>query len=123
MDDTMKVEFPLGPRAVVLSRPTEGQLFAITILRMPRDGDDAKTRHRFLERIIRFLEVLAGPEQWSEIEDALLSEQVKPEELLRLFTDVTHFDWAAHAKEQPVQPEPEDEPEPERRAPRVVSGG
>lgn len=119
----MKVEFPLGPRAVVLSRPTEGQLFAITILRMPRDGDDAKTRHRFLERIIRFLEVLAGPDQWAEIEDALLSEQVRPDELLRLFTDVTHFDWAAHAKEQAVQPEPEDKPEPERRAPRVVSGG
>lgn len=119
----MKVEFPLGPRAVVLSRPTEGQLFAITILRMPRDGDDAKTRHRFLERIIRFLEVLAGPEQWSEIEDALLSEEVKPEELLRLFTDVTHFDWAAHDAHVRPSPRPEDESEPERRAPRVVSGG
>jgi hypothetical protein len=123
MDDTMKVEFPLGPRAVVLSRPTEGQLFAITILRMPRDGDDAKTRHRFLERIIRFLEVLAGPEQWSEIEDALLSEQVKPEELLGLFSDVTQFDWAAHDAHVRPSPRPEDEPEPERRAPRVVSGG
>jgi hypothetical protein len=123
MDDTMKVEFPLGKRTVIMSRPSEGQMLAITILRMPKEGDEAKVKHRFLQRIIRFMEVLAGPEQWQEIEDALLAEEIEPGELLNLFTDVTQFDWTAHATEQTAVPEPEDEPEPVRRAPRVVSGG
>jgi hypothetical protein len=124
MDDTMKVEFPLGNRSVIMSRPSEGQLLAITILRMPKEGDEPAVKHRFLQRIIRFLEVLAGAGQWQEIEDGLLAEEIEPGDLLTLFSDVTQFDWAGLAKAQ-ARPSrrPEDESEPERRAPRVVSGG
>ena len=126
----MKVEFPLGNRSVIMSRPSEGQLLAITILRMPKEGDEAKVKHRFLQRIIRFLEVLAGPEQWQEIEDGLLAEEIEPGDLLTLFSDVTQFDWAAHATDALAEAIEREEikqgarvPAPERRAPRVVSGG
>jgi hypothetical protein len=123
MDDTMKVEFPLGNRSVIMSRPSEGQLLAITILRMPKEGDEPAVKHRFLQRIIRFLEVLAGAGQWQEIEDGLLAEEIEPGDLLTLFSDVTQFDWAGQAATPETHHVAETIPEPERRAPRVVSGG
>lgn len=127
----MKVEFPLGNRSVIMSRPSEGQLLAITILRMPKEGDEPAVKHRFLQRIIRFLEVLAGAGQWQEIEDGLLAEEIEPGDLLTLFSDVTQFDWEAHdPRNDAIQHAIEREeakqglsPEPERRVPRVVSGG
>lgn len=119
----MKVEFPLGNRSVIMSRPSEGQLLAITILRMPKEGDEPAVKHRFLQRIIRFLEVLAGAGQWQEIEDGLLAEEIEPGDLLTLFSDVTQFDWAGQATTPETRHVAETIPEPERRAPRVVSGG
>lgn len=125
MDDILKVEFPIGSRTVVMSRPSEGQLFAITVIRKPKEGDGPEVKHRFTERIIRFLEALAGPGQWAGIEDGLLAGEIEPLQLFELFTDVTRFDWAAHARQaEAATPEPDTEPAPDARpAPRVVSGG
>lgn len=125
MDDILKVEFPIGPRTVIMSRPSDGQLFAITVIRKPKENDGPEVKHRFTERIIRFLEALAGPDQWAGIEDGMLADEIKPVQLFELFTDVTQFDWAAHAKQaQAAALEPDAEPAPDARpAPRVVSGG
>lgn len=121
MDDILKVEFPLGPRTVVMTRPSDNQLFAITVIRKPTETSDPAVKFRFTERIIRFLEALAGPEQWLTVEDDMLSNVVTPSHLLTLFSDVTQFDWDAHAKSVPTEPDRAPEA-PERPAPRVVSG-
>lgn len=129
MDDILKVEFPLGPRTVVMSRPSDAQLFALAITRKPKDGDDPGVKLRFTERVVRFLEALAGPQQWAGVEDDMMESRITPSELLDLFSDVTGFDWAGAAGQQQSTPEPEDQPvrvpEPvtEKRTPRVVSGG
>lgn len=124
MDDILKVEFPLGPRSVIMSRPSDSQLFAITVIRKPRENDGPEVKHRFTERIIRFLEVLAGPEQWARVEDGMLADEIQPVQLFELFTDVTHFDWSAHEKKvQETAVVTDEEAAPEKRAPRVVSGG
>lgn len=122
----MKVEFPLGPRTVIMSRPTEGQAFAFAVTRKPREGDGPAVRLRFTQRIVQFLEALAGPEQWAVVEDELMSGDLRPQDLLSLFEDVASFDWAGAAEAQ----EPEHAAAPatvdvteKRPAPRVVSGG
>ena len=122
----MKVEFPLGSRTVIMSRPTEGQAFAFAVTRKPREGDSPQVRLRFTQRIVQFLEALAGPEQWAVVEDELMSGELRPQDLLGLFEDVASFDWAGAAKAQ--EPEHADAPATvdvaeKRPAPRVVSGG
>lgn len=119
MDDTMKVEFPVGSRTVTLSRPSENQLFAVTLLRMPADDASPRERHTLITRMLRFLERLAGPEQWREVEGWMLDEEIVPMDLLQLFEDVLKFPWAEHT---PAADEPQ-EKIPDRPAPRVVSGG
>lgn len=129
MDDILKVEFPLGPRTVVMSRPSDAQLFALAVIRKPKDGDDPGVKLRFTERVVRFLEALAGPQQWAGVEDDMMESRITPSELLDLFSDVTGFDWAGAAGQQQSAAGPEDQPvhasEPvtEKRTPRVVSGG
>lgn len=122
----MRVEFPLGSRTVIMSRPTESQAFAFAVTRKPREGDGPAVRLRFTQRIVQFLEALAGPQQWEVVEDELMSGDLRPQDLLSLFEDVASFDWAGAAKAQ----EPEHAAAPatvdvteKRPAPRVVSGG
>lgn len=123
MDDILKVEFPLGPRTVIMSRPSDSQLFALAVARKPKAGDAPAVNLRFTERIVRFLEALAGPEQWAGIEDDMMESRVSPSDLLDLFSAVSEFDWAAHEKKM-ADPEPDSPlPIPGRPAPRVVSGG
>lgn len=122
----MKVEFPLGPRTVIMSRPTEGQAFAFAVTRKPREGDGPAVRLRFTQRIVQFLEALAGPEQWAVVEDELMSGDLRPQDLLSLFEDVASFDWAGAAEAQKPARLDITDPLPlteKRPAPRVVSGG
>lgn len=119
MDDTMKVEFPVGSRTVTLRRPSDNQLFAVTLLRMPADDAPPKERHSLITRMLRFLERLSGPEQWREVEGWMLDEEITPQDLLQLFEDVLKFPWNEHTEESAVPPEPI----PDRPSPRIVSGG
>lgn len=126
MDDTLKVEFPLGDFKIVVSEPTDGQLFALALSRTSKDAD----RERLIRRLIRVLEMLTGPEQWYDIiEDALISGDLTPEALVKLASDVFEFPWKEHHKPQPAPAgtnlapgEPLTEVVP-ASGPRVVSGG
>lgn len=122
MDDSLKVEFPMGNLKIVVSEPTDGQLFALALSRKSNDQD----RTRLVTRLIRVLEALTGPDQWDDvIEAALLGGTLGPEAVIKLAADVLEFDWAAHRK--PVAATgavPYLHPEPLPAAgPRVVSGG
>lgn len=122
MDDILKVEFPVGDLKIVVSEPTPGQQFALSLSRTSSDTD----KNRLIKRLIRVLEALTGPEQWyGVIEDALISGEMEPDALVNLGVAVLNFDWAAHRK--PVAaPEPvdiEDVAASPAAGPRVVSGG
>lgn len=123
MDDTLKVEFPVGDLKIVVSEPTEGQLFALALSRTSKDAD----RARLVQRLIRVLEALVGPQQWYEvIEDCLISGELAPEQLVKLASDVFEFDWKAHRPTAPV-PAPVHRPNTDvtdsASGPRVISGG
>lgn len=121
MDDTLKVEFPLGDGTVVVRRPGPKQMFALSVLRRP--GTDPVATHQYVTHIVSFLEKLTGPEQWASVVGRMMAEEVGPEELVQLIGDIVAFDWNAHAATTP-EPDPEPEPAvPARPAPRVVSGG
>lgn len=120
----MRVEFPIGDTGemITVTRPSENQLFALTILRKPTEGSDHKTKHHFIERVIRFLERLTGPDQWSRVEELLFDERIGAADVLALFGDIMEFKWDEYATQAVPGPAPE-EPATTRPAPRVVSGG
>lgn len=123
MDDTLKVEFPMGDVKIVVSEPTEGQLFALALSRTSKDAD----RARLVQRLIRVLEMLTGPEQWYDvIEEGLISGTLTPESLVKLASDVFEFDWKAHRPAAPVPAavnRPNTDVTDSASGPRVVSGG
>jgi len=125
----MRVEFPLGAsgETITVTRPTENQLFALTLLRKPTEGSDHKTKHHFIERVIRFLERLTGTEQWSRVEELLFDDVIGAADVLALFGDIMEFEWDKHAPQAQAQADAEAESGmvavPTRPAPRVVSGG
>lgn len=122
MDDKLKVEFPVGDLKIVVSEPTEGQQFALALSRTSSDGD----RTRLVQRLLRVLESLVGPEQWYDvIETALIEGAMSPEQLVKLGGDVVSFPWHKHRKPVDV-PAPDLEGIPatgNAAGPRVVSGG
>lgn len=125
MDDNtkLKAEFPIGPRTVVVTEPSSSQKFVLALSRKPAD-DDVEGREKLVRRLLRVLEALVGSDQWYDvIEDGMISEEISPEELVQLASQVLRFDWSAHHAPQAL---PEESPEPEtetRPAPRIVSGG
>lgn len=121
MDDTLKVEFPLGDSTIVVRRPSSNQMFALSVLRRP-GSDDPVATHQYVTHVVSFLEKLTGPEQWFSVVQRMLAEEVGPEELLQLIGDIVAFDWNAHATDTPAVAAPEPAAA-ARPAPRVVSNG
>lgn len=119
MDDKkLKAEFPLGDLKIVVTEPSDGQLFALSLGRVSSDGDNS----RLVRRLLRVLEALTGPEQWYEtIEDALIEERITPEQLIRMADDVFRFPWKEHREPQEVPAETPSTPP--SAVPRIVSGG
>lgn len=126
MDDTLKVEFPLGEggRAVVVRRPTDNQLFALTLIRRPTSASTTQDRATFMARILSLVESLIEPDVWGQIETDMLSGKLSPEDLLRLVNDVLQFRWTTVDAPDAEDGDP-DAPVriPERPAPRIVRGG
>lgn len=127
-DNQIKVSFPLGSGdfEVMASRPTEGQMFVLALSRKPADNDP-QGQFKMVQRVTRVMESLVGAEQWSRIEDALLTGEITVMELMSLVGSIMKFDWTLGAQEEtatlsefvpqtPVVAKPE-------RQPRVVSGG
>lgn len=110
----------MGDLKIVVSEPTDGQLFALALSRTSKDAD----RARLVQRLIRVLETLTGPEQWYDvIEDALIGGTVSPEQLVKLASDVFEFPWADHRKPVTAPANIEGIPAAPDAGPRVVSGG
>lgn len=127
----MRVEFPLNDsQSVTIGRPTEKQLFALSLLRRP--GTETQDVHRFITHVVGFLESLAGPDEWNRVIGLALSGDLDPMELLQMIEEIVQFDWNGHDPKndalvaaiereeikQGLSPAP-----PQRPAPRVVSGG
>lgn len=125
MDDILKVEFPIGDQGVtlVLSRPTDAQLFVLALTRQPKTDDE---KMKAVQRIVRVLETLSG-DQWADVvEEGMITGTLTPLDLLGVVNDVIKFPWAEHAKTAEAEAALDStavEPEPVRPAPRVVSGG
>lgn len=119
MDDRLKVEFPLGELKIIVSEPTQGQLFALSLSRTSHEGGRVKAVYRAL----RVLELLVGPDQWEIIEESMITGDTTPETLVKMTGDVFEFRWSDHKAPEDV---PDTSPEPPHAppsAPRVVSGG
>lgn len=102
-DKKLKAEFPLGDHMIVVTEPSPGQLFALSLSRTNKDADRART----VVRILKILEALTGPEQWyGVIEDAMISEEISADQLLGMAMTVFEFPWAEH-RPQDTAPEPE----------------
>jgi len=93
MDDTtQRAAFPFGDTDLILTRPTDSQIFALAL---SRAGSDAETG-RTVRRVLRVLEKLAGPEAWEGVvEEALIEGTVHPEELMRVAEELVKFPWDA----------------------------
>ena len=92
-DKKLKAEFPLGEHMIVVTEPSPGQLFALSLSRTSKDAD----RARAVVRVLKIMEALTGPEQWyGLIEDALISEEISPDQLLTMAMAVFEFPWAEH---------------------------
>lgn len=135
----MRVEFPVTDTvSVTMTRPTEGQMLALSLSRKSGNRED---NFKLVQRIGRILEALMGPEQWDSVfEEGLISGEIPPQAFVQLANDVLQFDWSG-AAEPLLGPEPDqtsydgtvrvpedraeiiDKPKPTRPAPRVVSGG
>ena len=126
MDDTkLRAEFPIGKRTVIVTEPSEGQMFVLALSRRPADGDAAATE-KLVRRLLRVLEALVGDDQWYNIiEDGMISEEISPDELVKLAAEVVRFDWSAHRPDLP-QEDPAvvlGREQDDRPAPRIVTGG
>lgn len=120
MDDTqkLKAEFPLGELKIVVTEPSPGQLFALALSRNSTDTDMERT----VRRLVKVLEALIGPEQWyGVVEDALISGQVTPQQLLAMGGSVLEFPWNDHRAPDTVQPAKNPEPLPADPQPRIIS--
>lgn len=121
MDDTqqLKAEFPLGDLMIVVSEPSPGQHFALSLSRTATDQD----QERLVRRVLKVMEALTGPEQWyGVIEDALISGTVTPAQLMDLAARVLQFPWSEHRAVTKPEPLPEEGPTP-GPVPRIISGG
>lgn len=125
MDDTLKVEFPLGEggRVVAVRRPTDHQLFALTLIRRPTSASTTQERATFMARVLSLVESLIQPNVWGQIETDMLRGELSPEDLLLLVNEVLQFRWATVDAPMPEHGEESDSRVPERPAPRIVRGG
>lgn len=119
-DNTPRAEFPIGDsgKTVILSRPTNEQMFLISLSRQPKSANESR---RLVQRLFGVLEILAGEDQWYDlIEDGMLRGDFRPEDVIGLTQQVMKFDWPKEGQASEEDPAPA---APERPAPRLVSGG
>ena len=123
-DNKLKAEFPIGKCTVIVTEPAPGQMFVLALSRQPAPEDEVG-REKLVRRLLRVLEALIGEQQWYDvIEEGMITEQIAPEELVKLAGEVLRFNWSEHRTAEHIEEAPElkDIPEPARR-PRIVSGG
>lgn len=96
-DDTLCVEFPLGPDTVVVRRPKPAALVALQLTRAPGREDSAAV-NRTVRRIFLFLEGVTGAEEYAKIDDGMLSGTYEVTDVLALVDAIVHFDWPAAEK-------------------------
>lgn len=117
MDDTtQRAAFPFGDTEVILTRPTDSQLF---VLALSRTGGSQADQERTVRRILRVVEKLIGPDAWADVvEEALIEGHATPEDLMRVVEALLKFDW----NEGETGPGPVAAPEPvtPERTPRRV---
>jgi hypothetical protein len=110
MDDTARMtrEFQIGEGdnaiTVTASQPTTDQLF---VLAMSRTTGNPQSHHRIIQRLLRILEALTGPEVWySKIEDGLIDGRITTADLMKFADSVLFHAW----DETEPAPEPADVP-------------
>lgn len=122
MDDntTVKAEFPIGDsgKTVVVSRPTDQQMFLISLSRKPSTPAESR---RLIQRLFGVLEMLMGEEQWYDVvEYGLMRSEFAPDDVFSLARDIMNFEWPTGTDNISPDSAPAT---PERPAPRLVSGG
>lgn len=105
-DDTLQVEFPLGPDTIVVSRPKPAALVALQLSRMP-GRDDKEAVGRTVRRIFMFLEGVTRAAEYNKIDDGMLTGAYEVNDVLDLINDIVRFDW--DAAEQDADPAAVDE--------------
>lgn len=115
-DNRTQAEFPLSGGTVTVMAPTEGQLFALTLVRRPGPDSTGKEKHRFTERVVRLFESLIGDEQWVLVENRMLAGELSPMELMTCIEQILTFDWNGSQDAVP-------DPAPVKSNPFLVSGG
>jgi hypothetical protein len=125
-DDTLRVEFPLGDTTIVVTEPSDQQLFLLVLTRKPQDGDVADSM-KLVKRLFRVFEKIVGEDQWENvIEEGLLEARFTPNQVMQLISDVIRFPWSEHSKAVQTAAEeaaPVPVVEAKRPGPRIVSGG
>lgn len=96
-DDTLHVEFPLGPDTVVVRRPKPAALVALQLTRAPGREDKAAV-NRTVRRIFLFLEGVTGAEEYAKIDDGMLAGEYEVTDVLDLIDAIVHFDWITAEK-------------------------
>lgn len=120
MDDTQRTQliFEFNGGEITVSQPTEGQLFTLTALH--RDGNDTAGHMKVIRRMFRVVEHLVSEEAYEGIEEAMISGEVTPLEVVGLIESIFSTDWTAAAAPEPAAPAPVPMPTPAavRKAPR-----
>lgn len=117
MDDTLRVEFPVGDtgHTVTVGRPGEGQVLVLAMAARSSHANNFQT----ISRVVRVAESLLGREQWLVFEDLMIDGSVTVRDFLSLIEAILSFDWTAHGGQddpEPTVPRP-------AQTPRVVKGG
>lgn len=101
-DDTLQVEFPLGPDTIVVSRPKPAALVALQLSRMPGRGDKEAVG-RTVRRIFMFLEGVTSKAEYNKIDDGMLTGVFEVNDVLDLINDIVRFDWDGAENPEPVR--------------------
>lgn len=125
MDDEKRftVEFPFGDGYVAVHEPTEGQLMVLSLL---KSTDPAVS---LIRRSLGFIEHCMDPDAWEGIVDRLMSGELDPRELFKLFEAICSFKWGEARDKAEEQATPIPAPNPflsqnaAPRTPRVISNG
>lgn len=100
-DDTLQVEFPLGPDTIIVSRPKPAALVALQLSRMP-GRDDKEAVGRTVRRIFMFLEGVTSKDEYNKIDDGMLTGAHEVNDVLDLINDIVKFDWDAAENPAPT---------------------
>lgn len=94
-DNRTQVEFPVGKSGqfVKVKEPTDAQRLVLALSRVPAKGD-VKGSLDLTKRVLRVLEVLAGDQWFTVIEEGLLTEQFTVPDVVGVVEQVATFDWA-----------------------------